>query len=81
ERLADVARGPGRLAQAMDIDKRFDGIDLCIPRSPLWLGTAVKPAGPIGVSVRIGISRAVDRELRFYERGSPFVSGSFRQRQ
>ncbi|MDE3109473.1 MAG: DNA-3-methyladenine glycosylase [Acidobacteriota bacterium] len=81
ERLADVARGPGRLAQAMDIDKRFDGVDLCVPRSPLWLGTAVKPAGPIGVSVRIGISRAVDRELRFYERGSPFVSGSLRLRQ
>lgn len=81
ERLEDVARGPGRLAQAMNIDKRFDGIDLCAPRSPLWLGTAAKPVGPIGVSVRIGISRAVDREFRFYERGSRFVSGALRLRQ
>lgn len=81
KRLEDIARGPGRLAQALAIDKRLDGIDLCAPGSPLWLGTAVRPAGPIGVSVRIGISKAVDRPLRFYERGSPFVSGSLRLRQ
>ena len=81
QRLQDVARGPGRLAQALDIDKRFDGIDLCAPGSPVWLGAAVKPAGAIGVSVRIGISRAVNRKLRFYERGSPFVSGSLRLRR
>jgi DNA-3-methyladenine glycosylase len=80
ERLLDVARGPGRLSHAMGIDKRLDGIDLCARASPLWLGTAVKPAGPIGVSVRIGISRAVNRELRFYERGNSFVSGSLRLR-
>lgn len=80
-RLEDVARGPGRLAQAMAIDRRFDGIDLCASESALWLGTAIRPAAPLGVSVRIGISRAVDRKLRFYERGSSFVSGSLRLRQ
>jgi DNA-3-methyladenine glycosylase len=81
ERIEDIARGPGRLAQAMDIDKSFDGIDLCVAGSPLWLGTAIKPAVPVGISVRIGISRAVNRKLRFYERGSPFVSGSLRLRR
>ena len=35
-RLTDLARGPGRLAEAMKIDRRLDGIDLC-SRSPLWL--------------------------------------------
>jgi len=30
---------------------------------------------PIGKTVRIGITRAADRVLRFYERGNPFVSG------
>ncbi|MGA9883640.1 MAG: DNA-3-methyladenine glycosylase [Candidatus Acidiferrales bacterium] len=80
-RLQDLARGPGRLAQAMDIDKRFDGIDLCVSGTQLWLGAAVKPVGMIGVSVRIGISRAANRKLRFYERGSPFVSGSLRLRR
>jgi DNA-3-methyladenine glycosylase len=81
ERLQDVTRGPGRVAEAMDIDKRLDGVDLCAPGSPLWLGSAVKSAGPIAVSARIGISRAANRKLRFYERGNPFVSGSLRMRR
>ena len=78
-RLLDLARGPGRLAQAMDIDKRLDGLHLC-DGERLWLGDAVRPACPIGVSIRIGITRDVDRLFRFYERGSPFVSGPKRSR-
>jgi DNA-3-methyladenine glycosylase len=73
-RLLDLARGPGRLADAMRIDKRHDGMDLC-NQGPLWLGTAVRKSGPVGKSVRIGITREVDRLLRVYERGNPFVSG------
>jgi DNA-3-methyladenine glycosylase len=72
--LLDLARGPGRLAQAMQVDLRLDGVDLCTDRR-LWLGDAVRPAGPIGRSVRIGLSKEAHRLLRFYERGSPFVSG------
>ena len=73
----DLARGPGRLAAALAIDRGLDGIDLCAP-GRLWLGAASeRPAkpGPIGRSPRIGITREVDRPWRFYERGSPFVSG------
>jgi len=73
-RLVDLARGPGRLAQAMDIDKRLDGLNLC-NSDKLWLGAEVKPAGPVGVSIRIGITRDVEQPFRFYERGSPYVSG------
>src|SRR5712675_1857432 len=50
--LHDLARGPGRLAQAMDIDKRYDGVDLCA-EGKLWLGAAVRPAAQIGTSIRI----------------------------
>ncbi|MHB8653568.1 MAG: DNA-3-methyladenine glycosylase [Terriglobia bacterium] len=78
-RLPDLARGPGRLAAAMRIDKRYDGIDLCAA-GPLWLGTAVKTTGPIGCSVRIGISRETNRAWRFYERGNEYVSGPKRLR-
>ena len=76
----DLARGPGRLAAALAIDRGLDGIDLCAP-GRLWLGgrDAGKP-GPIGRSPRIGITREVDRPWRFYERGSPFVSGPARLR-
>jgi len=72
--LLDLARGPGRLAQAMGIDVRCDGLDLCAP-GPLWLGASTRPAGEIGSSVRIGVSREARRLLRFYDRNNPYVSG------
>jgi DNA-3-methyladenine glycosylase len=73
-RLRDLTSGPGRLAAAMGIDRRFDGLDLCA-REQLWLGVTTQAIGAIGESVRIGLSREQHRVLRFYERGNPFVSG------
>lgn len=80
ERVLDLARGPGRLAEALDIDRSLDGVDLCAP-GPLWLGTSVREPQRISESVRIGINVAVDRVLRFYESGSPFVSGARKLRE
>jgi len=74
ERLRDLARGPGRLAQAMRIDRRLDGLDLC-RQSPLFLARDARKAGDIGKSIRIGLTKEAHRLLRFYLRGSPFVSG------
>ena len=74
DKLIDLARGPGRLAAALQIDKGLDGLDLCT-EGPLWLGTPVQKSAHIGKSVRIGITREVDRLLRFFELGNPFVSG------
>jgi len=73
-RLLDLTRGPGRLAAAFQIGRCHDGLDLCSQGS-LWLGESGHPVGPIGKTVRIGITQAADRLLRFYERGNPFVSG------
>jgi DNA-3-methyladenine glycosylase len=70
-----LTKGPGRLAKAMQITKRQDGLDLCSGSSPLWLGTAAKPVGEIGITTRIGLSKEAHRQLRFYEKGNPFVSG------
>ena len=74
ERLRDLARGPGRLAAALRIDRSLDGLDLC-REGPLWLGRSDGDPGEIGRSVRIGVSRDANRPLRFYLRNSPFVSG------
>ena len=73
-REVDLARGPGRLAAALAIDRHYDGVDLCAP-GPLWLATAVRPPGRIGRSARIGISRETERKLRFFERDNAYVSG------
>jgi DNA-3-methyladenine glycosylase len=75
ERLRDLARGPGRLTAALRVDRLFDGLDLC-RKGPLWLRCGNHEPGEIGQSIRIGISRDANRLLRFYLRGSPFVSGS-----
>jgi DNA-3-methyladenine glycosylase len=74
ERLRDLARGPGRLCAALRIDRSLDGLDLC-REGALWLGHGAHETGEIGQSIRIGISRDANRLLRFYLRGSPFVSG------
>src|SRR2546429_3484017 len=55
------------ISAAFQIDRRHDGLDLCAPGS-LWLGETRHPIGPIGKTVRIGITRAADQLLRFYER-------------
>jgi DNA-3-methyladenine glycosylase len=79
ERLTDLASGPGKLCQALVIDRSLDGVDLCAP-GPLFLAQG-SPPREIGVSVRIGITQAAERPLRFFERGSVYLSGSKRLNQ
>jgi DNA-3-methyladenine glycosylase len=70
----DLLRGPGRLAKGLDIDRSLDGIDLCATGS-LWLTSDGETPGDIDVSVRIGITKDAMRPLRFFLKGSKFVSG------
>jgi DNA-3-methyladenine glycosylase len=77
ERLRDLARGPGRLVQALGVNRTHDGVDLC-GSGPLRLAGVVVEPGEVGESVRIGITRETERLLRFYERGNPHVSGPTR---
>ncbi len=77
---ANFGRGPGRLTRALHVDLGQDGADLCAA-GPLWLAANARPAGAIGKSVRIGITRNADRLLRFYEIGNAHVSGVKKMRQ
>jgi DNA-3-methyladenine glycosylase len=70
----DLCRGPGRLCQALAIDCELDGVDLLRSRT-LWIAATSSDPRRIGTSRRIGISKASRRRLRFFERGSRFVSG------
>jgi DNA-3-methyladenine glycosylase len=65
-----LASGPGRLAEAFGIDLSFNGKP--VGREIRIRGRKFAPE--ISAGPRIGISRAVDLEWRFYETGNPFVS-------
>ncbi|MEO1535117.1 MAG: DNA-3-methyladenine glycosylase [Planctomycetota bacterium] len=76
-----LCSGPARLCQAMDIDRRFSGIDLTAS-DDIWIeprsrsGDSGEP--DIGTSVRIGVDYAEEwaaAELRYFVRGSRSISG------
>ena len=75
----ELARGPARLCQALAIDRRLDGADVCSPGSPLRIRLAPGP-GPgqpvpdVSRGPRVGISAAADRPWRFWLTGDPTVS-------
>jgi DNA-3-methyladenine glycosylase len=71
----DLARGPGRLARALELTLALDGADLCDPDGPLRL----EPGEPVDRALissgpRTGISRAADLPWRFHVHGDPTVS-------
>ena len=69
----DLARGPGNLCRAFAIGPAFDGAALTSDGA-LWLaGDGAEPR--VGVSTRIGITKAADEPLRFYAVGNSSVSG------
>lgn len=74
EDLRRLCAGPGRVCQALAVDRRHDGWP--IDRAPFHLVPAPEPvevvAGP-----RIGISKAVDVPWRFGLAGSRFLSRPF----
>jgi DNA-3-methyladenine glycosylase len=68
---ADLARGPGRLGQALGVTMADSGSDLGGGR--LTLGLATGPAA-VAQGPRVGVSRAANRPWRFWIEGDPFVS-------
>jgi DNA-3-methyladenine glycosylase len=79
-RAVDLARGPARLCQALDIDRQLDGADVCQPGSPLGIGlarpsdSAVAGQAVISTGPRVGISQAADRPWRYWLAGDGHVS-------
>jgi len=77
EDLRLLASGPGRLCQAFSIDRALDGV-------PLYEGDLVilpgAPCRRIERTARVGVSAGKQLPLRFFARGSPFVSSPRSQR-
>ena len=77
-RLLDLARGPARLCEAFDIDRRLDAWDLCRVQR-LWIADdpqVIPSRWHILRTPRIGVTSAHDLALRFVWSPSRFLSGS-----
>ena len=72
-KLRDLTNGPGKVCAALGIDKGLYGHDLSV--EPLVLGFApLLPGETIGNSPRVGISKNIDAQKRFFIEGNEFVS-------
>jgi len=75
-----LTNGPAKLCEALAIDRKLDGADLCDVTSPLFIAenpqykTFREEHAPVVTTVRIGITQGADLPLRFYLDGSKFVS-------
>lgn len=68
-----LASGPGKLTRALGITRDLNGAD--VTRGPLLIRR--RPGAPppeIVTTTRVGITQCADWPLRFYIKGSPFVS-------
>ena len=72
-KLRDLTNGPGKVCAALGIDKELYGHELTV--EPLVLEFApLLPGETIGRSPRVGISKNIDAQKRFFIEGNAFVS-------
>ena len=69
----DLARGPGRLTQALGLGAEHRGLDL-FAAGPVQLEPRTEPAPTVRTGPRVGVSAEADRPWRFWLAGSRFVS-------
>ena len=80
-RERDLANGPGKLSQAMGLNRSFDGGDLVSgDRGVRIVDDGLPPPATPVVGPRIGISRAQDFPWRWHVPGHPCVSATLRRR-
>jgi DNA-3-methyladenine glycosylase len=73
-----LTSGPARLCQALGIDRGFDGMDLCVPDSHLFVEQdGAVPDGQVVTGPRVGVrgdETALTVPWRFYIRDNRYVS-------
>jgi len=70
----ELTSGPGKLTEAMAITGAHHGLDLTDQDSELVIVEGEPKDFTVGSSHRIGVSADLERKLRFYMDGNPFVS-------
>ena len=71
EKIRNLTNGPGKLTQALGINKSHDGIDLT--KSDLYILDSKKNYN-IVTTTRIGLSAGSELPLRFYIKDNEFIS-------
>ncbi len=74
--IFSLTSGPGKLTQALNITSSLNGTDMTNPESEIHIESGKRPKG-IVTTPRIGITRAMDKEWRFVDPSSPFISRKF----
>jgi DNA-3-methyladenine glycosylase len=75
-KIKDLTSGPGKLCQAMSIDRELNGADVC-RKGPLYLETGMGDSHEIASCKRIGVEYAgeyKDKPWRFLLKDNPFIS-------
>lgn len=74
----NLCSGPGKLVQALGLNREHNGLSLLRPPLTLWDHSAFGQKPPrradIVATTRIGINVGGELPLRFYLKGSPFAS-------
>jgi len=71
--ILSLTSGPGKLTQALNITSSLNGTDMTNPKSEIYIESGRGP-NLIVTTPRIGITRALDKEWRFVNPSSPFIS-------
>jgi DNA-3-methyladenine glycosylase len=71
-KLEDLSSGPAKLCQALGIDRKLNGADLC--SGVIWAEDRGERAEAIVSSSRIGITEGKEKNWRFYIGNNRFVS-------
>lgn len=69
----DLTNGPGKLTQAMMIDKSFNGSMITGESANIYIENSYENISIVS-SNRIGVSKDLKTELRFFEKDNKFVS-------
>jgi DNA-3-methyladenine glycosylase len=71
-KLKNLTNGPGKLTQAFGITKKHNGADLVKSTLTICQNGSKRP--DIVTTTRIGLSKAENKQLRFYIKDNEFVS-------
>ena len=72
QKLKDLTSGPAKLCQALGVDRKLNGADLC--SEVIFVQDRGETTGRIASSSRIGIKEGKDKNWRFFIENSEFVS-------